>query len=505
MTSTTSIFSRRALLKLSASSLLPITTVSCSRYQPDDALDIIRIAVPDVSPRLDPRYATDAFSTRIGRLLYPALIDFDESSLPSPWLATHWQWLDECRLWVGIREGLTFHHGKLFSAEDVVATYQSVLSPQQASPLKGPLRNLESVSVQDGGVLFLWKKPDKLALFRLTVPIMPADLLAAGHNYDLEPSGLGACRLYVLQDQNLILQRLDGVKLSFMGVKDASVRLLKLVRAEIDLLQNDLSPELIRHARSRSSLQIQTRTGTSFSYIGINFNDPILANPLVRQAIAHAIDRPRLVRTLLDNMATPCEGLFPPEHWCGLSSTTQGHEYNPEKSRQLLAQAGFTQPIALSYKTSTDSTRVRLATVYQAMLKEVGIDLSVDSHDWGTFYSDIKQGRFQLYGLAWVGVKSPEIFEYAFASYSTPPNGANRGHYADLALDEMLKVALLAPSMLEMAKYYKQIQQHLLTTLPIIPLWHDHQTLITRMNIKDYTIAADGRYDALLNTQKVSV
>jgi peptide/nickel transport system substrate-binding protein len=170
-----------------------------------------------------------------------------------------------------------------------------------------------------------------------------------------------------------------------------------------------------------------------------------------------------------------------------------------------LAQAGFTQPIALSYKTSTDSTRVRLATVYQAMLKEVGIDLSVDSHDWGTFYSDIKQGRFQLYGLAWVGVKSPEIFEYAFASYSTPPKGANRGHYTDLALDEMLKVALLAPSMLEMAQYYKQIQQHLLITLPVIPLWHDHQTLITRTNIKDYTIAADGRYDALLNTQKVSV
>ena len=497
--------SRRNLLKWTATGLFALGATACSRYQPDDALDIIRIAVPDVSPRLDPRYATDAFSTRIGRLLYPALVDFDESSLPSPWLATHWQWLDDRRLWVGIRQGLSFHHGKTFTAEDVIATYQSVLSAQVASPLKGPLRNLVSVDEQDAGVVFQWKRADKLALFRLTVPIMPADLLAVGHDFDLNPIGLGACRLHKMTDQNLVLQRPDGVKLSFMGVKDASVRLLKLVRSEIDLLQNDLSPEHIRHARSRSSLQVQTRTGTSFSYIGVNFNDPVLANPLVRQAIAHAIDRPRLVRTLLDNMATPCEGLFPPEHWCGLSSSTQGHEYNPERSRQLLAQAGFASGIQLSYKTSTDPTRVRLATVYQAMFKEVGIDLSVDSHDWGTFYSDIKQGRFQLYGLAWVGVKSPEIFDYAFASYSTPPTGANRGHYVDVALDEMLKAALVAPSMLEMATHYKHIQQHLLTTLPVIPLWHDHQTLVTRPNIKDYVMAADGRYDALLHTQKVQV
>jgi peptide/nickel transport system substrate-binding protein len=495
--------SRRDLLKVGSAGLLAVAASSCSRYQPEDDADNIRIAVPDVSPRLDPRYATDAFSTRIGRLLYPALIDFDESSLPSPWLATRWQWLDESRLWVGIRDGVVFHHGKPLTPVDVVATYQSVLNPETASPLKGPLRNLLSVSEQDDGVVFQWQKPDKLALFRLTVPIMPADLLATHHDFDANPIGVGGCRLHEQSDQRLVLARADGVKLSFMGVKDASVRLLKLVRAEIDILQNDLSPELIRHARSRSSILVKTRTGTSFSYIGVNFNDPILANPLVRRAIAHAIDRPRIVRTLLDNMGTPCEGLFPPEHWCGLSSSTQGHEFDPDKSRKLLAEAGYGAGVSLTYKTSTDPTRVRLATVYQSMFKDVGIALTIDSHDWGTFYSDIKQGRFQLYGLAWVGVKSPEIFEYAFASYSTPPTGANRGHYVDLELDEMLKKALIAPSMLDMAKEYKAVQRHLLATLPVIPLWHDHQSLVTRECVKDYVVAADGRYDALLLTRKV--
>jgi len=464
----------------------------------------IRMGVPDVTARLDPRYATDAFSTRIGRLIYPALIDFDKSSIPSPWIAKYWEWMDDVTLSVEINNNLVFHHGKPLIIDDVVATYHSVLDVKTVSPLKGPLRNLASVEAEAGRVVFRWHKPDKLALFRLTLPIMPSDLLLSGHNFDQHPIGCGGCRFVRYEDQMLMLQRQDGVNLAFIGVKDASVRLLKLVRNELDVLQNDLSPELVHHARSRSSIQVNTSVGNSFSYIGFNLSDPILSQLPVRQAIAHAINRPLIIQRLLDDMARVGEGIFPSEHWCGLPSSVQGYAYDPVKARQLLADAGFKDDIKLTYKTSTDPTRVRLATVYQSLLADVGIKLSIDSHDWGTFYSDIKQGRFQLYGLAWVGVKSPEIFEYAFASYSTPPTGANRGNYVDKAFDAMLKQALIAPSMPEMSSAYKQIQQHLLTALPIMPLWHDHQVSVTRPNIKDYHLASDGRYDALLLTRKVA-
>lgn len=496
---------RRALFKASLLASLGLGIVGCSRYQPEDRLDEIRIGVPDVAPRLDPRFATDAFSTRIGRLIYPALIDFDKASIPSPWLAIRWEWRDAVNLWVDIRNDVFFHHGKPLSVEDVVATYQSVLNPLTTSPLRGPLRNLLQVTAVDKGVLFTWSKPDQLALFRLTIPIMPADLLATNHNFEKIPVGTGGCRFVSYEDQALSLIRSDSVRLTFMGVKDASVRLLKLVRGELDLLQNDLSPELIHHARSRSSVNVTTSIGSSFSYIGFNLADPILSQLPIRQAIAHAIDRQKIVHTLLDDMARVGEGLFPPEHWCGLQSGLVGYLYDPEKARALLKAAGLqTNEITLTYKTSTDPTRIRLATVYQSMLAEVGIKLIIDSHDWGTFYSDIKQGNFQLYGLAWVGVKSPEIFEYAFASYSMPPNGANRGHYDDKAFDAMLGSALTAPTMPDMATEYNHIQQHLLATLPILPLWYDNQVLVTRPCIKDYQLASDGRYDALLMTRKVA-
>lgn len=495
---------RRFWFKTALASGLMALGAGCNRYEPADDMGTIRMGVPDVTARLDPRYATDAFSTRIGRLIYPALIDFDKSSIPSPWIAKYWEWLDELTLSVEINNNFIFHHGKALTIDDVVATYHSVLDVKTVSPLKGPLRNLASVEADEGRVVFRWHKPDKLALFRLTLPIMPSDLLASGHNFDQQPIGCGGCRFVRYEDQMLVLQRQDGTNLAFIGVKDASVRLLKLVRNELDVLQNDLSPELVHHARSRSSIQVNTSVGNSFSYIGFNLTDPVLSQLAVRQAIAHAINRPLIIKRLLDDMARAGEGIFPSEHWCGLPSSVQGYEYNPVKARQLLADAGFKEGIQLTYKTSTDPTRVRLATVYQSLLADIGITLHIDSHDWGTFYSDIKQGRFQLYGLAWVGVKSPEIFEYAFASYSTPPIGANRGHFIDEAFDAMLKQALIAPSMPEMSTAYKQIQQHLLDRLPIMPLWHDHQVSVTRPNIKDYQLASDGRYDALLLTRKVA-
>lgn len=496
---------RRYLLKQAAAAgLLAVSATACRRYVPESDVHIIRMGVPDVNLRLDPRFATDAFSTRIGRLLYPALIDYDESSIPTPWVAKYWEWLDDTTLSIEINRELTFHHGKRLTLDDVLATYQSVLDEQTVSPLRGPLRNLASVDIVDNRLIFRWHQADKLAVFRLTLPIMPADLLASGHDFDREPVGSGGCHFVAYQDQLLILQRQDGVQLHFVGVKDASVRLLKVVRNELDLLQNDLSPELVAHARSRSGIKVNHQVGNSFSYIGFNLQHPVLSDVRVRQAIAHAINRPRIIQYLLADLARVGEGLFPVEHWCGLATSVQGYDFNPDKARQLLADAGLAQGLSLTYKTSTDSTRVRLATVYQSMLAEVGIQLNIESHDWGTFYSDIKQGNFELYGLAWVGVKSPEIFEYAFASYSAPPSGANRGHYHSEQVDALLKQALVAESMPRMAHYYRQIQAVLLEELPVIPLWHDHQLSVTRANVKGYRVANDGRYDALLHTYKES-
>ncbi len=94
----------------------------------------------------------------------------------------------------------------------------------------------------------------------------------------------------------------------------------------------------------------------------------------------------------------------------------------------------------------------------------------MQSYDWGTFYGDIKAGRFQMYSLAWVGVKSPDIFRYAFHSQSLPPSGANRGRLDDERVDRMIEQAMLATDTEQQATIYAGLQARLLERLVYVPL-----------------------------------
>ncbi|MDR4486215.1 MAG: ABC transporter substrate-binding protein [Nitrospirales bacterium] len=96
------------------------------------------------------------------------------------------------------------------------------------------------------------------------------------------------------------------------------------------------------------------------------------------------------------------------------------------------------RPTLLLYKNFYGPFRLRLATIIQDHLKNVGIEVIIQSHDWGTFYGDIKAGRFQMYSLAWVGVKTPDIFRYAFHSQSIPGR-RQPGHFASQVADQLIR------------------------------------------------------------------
>ncbi len=479
----------------------------------EDSENIIRMGITSRPRMLDPRKATDALSSRINRLIYRQLIDFDEQFLPVPDLAT-WEVLSPIHYRFTLQEQPPFHNGLPMSAHDVVATYQSILDPGFGSAHRGSLKGIQKVmAINAQQVDFILSKEDALFVGRLVIGILPASLMESGHLFQEEPIGNGASLFVSLTEQKLVLQRLnDQVSLEFLPVKDATVRVLKLQKGELDIIQNDLSPELVQYCEKQPNLTVQWFKGTNFGYIGFNFEDILLAQPALRQAIAHGIDRQAIVNAMFNGHARLAGGLLVPEHWCG-TADIPAYEYNPQKAKQLLTQVKIPNDlikkndqnqtiIELSYKISNDPTRIRLATIYQSQLKKIGIHLNIQSYDWGTFYSDIKQGRFQLYSLAWVGIKSPDIFQYAFDSEAVPPNGANRGRYRDDRADELIRAAGKTPSLVEQAKLYRQLQHRLQETLAILPLWYESQYSVMRSNLTGYRLYSDGRLDGLLQVKK---
>jgi len=458
------------------------------------------------APRnLDPRLATDAASERVNRLLYRRLVAFDAASQPVPALAA-WEQLTPTRyLFTLGQAGRVFSDGSRLNAEDVKATYASILDPTGASPHRALLSIIRNIRTHGPDrIEFRLSEPDPLFPAYLGIGILPAALIRRNHEFQRAPVGSGPFRFLDWPEIGRLRleRRRDRRRLELLVIKDPNVRVMKLLRSEIHLVQNDLAPELLDYLRGRPEVRVREIGGANFSYLGFNLQDSVTGLLPVRRAIAHAIDRRAILRFLFRDGGRLAEAMFPPEHWAGAAGLA-GYAYDPARAEALLATAGFgpERPLRLVYKTSGDPFRTRLATVIQAQLAQVGIQVEVRSYDWGTFYGDIKAGRFQLYSLSWVGIRTPDIFRYVFHSASVPPRGANRGRYRSPRADRIIETARAEQDLERQAAHYRELQALLLETLPYVPLWYENQVCACRDEVRGYGLAPDGNYGGLAEVE----
>ncbi|MES2500099.1 MAG: ABC transporter substrate-binding protein, partial [Pseudomonadota bacterium] len=380
-----------------------------------------------------------------------------------------------------------FHHGKALSAHDVKATYDS-LKALKNSAQAAEFSNIQQIKVlSNDALLFELNQSDNNFPAKLIIGILPQDLIIKKHDFSHQPIGNGALK-FLSWHNKLVLKRVkDNQQINLIEVKDPTVRVLKLHRGEVDLLQGDLPPELVKYLQTQPQVKVNTVKGANFSYLGLNMQDPILNKLKVRQAIAHAIDANAIIQKVMVSNTRVAGVILPPEHYTNAArKALQPYAYNPELSKQLLTEAGVSLPLKLIYKTSTDAQRVRFATIMQAQMQPAGIELEINSLDWGTFFQDVKQSNFQLFGLTWVGIKTPDIYAKALGSQSFPPNGLNRGHYADAQLDFLLT-----------NENWQGATERIHQQLPYIPLWYEGQFAAMRKDIQHYAPKPDGNWDDL--------
>lgn len=464
---------------------------------------LLRVGLAQMPMTLDPRYATDASSMRVQQLLHRGLMRIDQHFTAQADLAEKvkhpapGQWIFH------LRQDVYFHDGKKVTARDVVATLMAVLDPAKKSPLRAGLSAIDSIEAKDEyTVHIVLRHEDASFLFRLTIGILPARL-ARQEEMAKQIIGCGPYRLRSWHTNRLELQRAakgEGPAIiRFHGVKDPVTRVLKLVRGELDFTQNDLPLHLIPFLQQQENLQIYTRPSTTFSYIGLNLEDPVLRDLRVRRALAMALDRTLLKQALFSDLPKPAETILPPDHWA--YAALQPLKFDPRRAEQLLDEAGLKRQketgirFSLNYRTSTDPARLRLAVAVASMWKKIGVETHIESLEWGGFYARIKQGDFQVFSLSWVGITDPDIFRWVLHSSMLPPKGANRGHYRNADVDRWLDAALRVTDLSKRRLLYAKIQQQMHADLVYIPLWYEPLIAVTGPRInKDFKPASDGSF-----------
>ena len=458
------------------------------------AQDALVFAIATAPASLHPLLATDAVSERINALLYRPMVELDPSAQPVPGIV-RWQAMDDRHYLLSLAAGVApFADGSPVTLADVAASLLQARD-NPASPHATALRNIRDIQQQNGHILLVLSQPDPRLPGKLHLGVAPARLLADPQRLARGPVGSGAFRFVSwLDDGGVMLQRRrDGLRVRFAVVPDPTMRALKLLRGEAKLIQNDLPYEMYPVLQRDPAIDLHEVAGSTFAYLGFNLRDPVTADRRVREAVAHAIDRQAIVRYLFMGHAELSNTLLTPSHWA-TNPGLPAYAYDPARARALLAAAGYGpgHPLRLVYKTSTDPFRLRVAAVIQAQLAEVGIDLQIQSNEWGTFFGDIKAGRFQMYSLSWVGIRSPDIFRHVFHSDSQPPGGANRGRYASAEVDRLIDTAERLPQRAARALYWR-VQELVHRDLVYVPLWHENNLLLSR-GIEGALPAPDGSY-----------
>ncbi len=290
----------------------------------------------------------------------------------------------------------------------------------------------------------------------------------------------------------------------FQVVPDTITAALEMKKGSADVESNVLTMDMVHALAAQPNLRVSTGPGARVDYLNFNVQDPALRDPRIRQAIASAIDRPALIAALWRGHAHLANTLLPPGHWAAAPDAALAqYPRNLARATALLDAAGLKPDsrgirLRLTMKTSTDETTRLEAQAMQAELREAGIDLSLRSTEFGTFYSDITKGAFQLYLLRWIGSnEDPDIFHYSYATEMFPPKGANRGHYSNPRIDALLQAARIAPDDTTRRTDYLQIQQILAEDLPTIPLWYPDNIVIHSSRLANLTLDPGGNFDFL--------
>jgi len=278
-----------------------------------------------------------------------------------------------------------------------------------------------------------------------------------------------------------------------------------LRKGSADIASNTLLPDMLPVLASEKNLVIESTGGTQVQYLAFNTVDPILKDVRVRQAIACAIDRDLILKTLLSGRARPAVSLLPEQHWAWTGDVAR-YDYSPAKSEQLLDQAGYPRPrggvrLHLTMETSTDDFTRLLAATVQQQLSQVGIALEIRSYESATFIQDLTRGSFQMYALRWVGGnEQPDIFT-TLSTARIPPKGPNRSRYSNPELDRLLDEAGQSSDQAQRKQEYVKAQQILARDLPAFNLWYLDSVLVHSRRLNGITISPSGSYAFLTTAQ----
>ena len=455
--------------------------------------DTLVIALMSSPTNLDSRVGADNASGRMFDLIHSGLIKVTPNFDYAPDVAEKWETPDDKTIVFHLNPSAKFQNGKPVKAADVKWTYDSMMDPNFVTSKRSGYSAVDHIETPDDHtVIFKLKEANPGIFDNLTVGILPTG--ADTNIYKTKPIGAGPYKVVDFRaDDRIVLEAFDqwhggAPKIKHVIVRivpDATTRVLEMRRGSIQFEVNEIPFENVAEFDKNADFKVVKSSGSVYQYVAINMRDPILSKVAVRRAIHHAIDRERIIRDIQRGYAEPTDTMLAKGHWAR-ADNLPSYPYDPNKTKQLLAQAGYPNGFSFTFKTSQDAEANSRAQVIQQMLKQVGINMQIESNEMSTFFADIGKGNFQMYSLSRNGIADPDFYYVIFYSKNTPPDGQNRGNYNNPKIDQLIMQGRSTFDRAKRRPVYVEIQKTVQDELPYVSLYMQDNVAIMRNNIDGY-------------------
>lgn len=533
--------------------LLVFMVFSSCTQQEKESINVFRYNESKNIPTLDPAFAKSQYTIWPVNQLFNGLVQMDDQLRVIPSIASSWDISEDGLEYVfHLRNDVFFHDhelfdggkGRLVKSSDIEYSLKRIRDPETASPGAWtmnwviPEYDPETIGLEcmnDSTLIIRLNQSFPAFLGLLTMPycsVVPKELIEHfGQDFGQNPIGTGPFYLklwkpgeklimsrnpkYFEKDENNApLPYLDGVSIRF--IVDKQSEFLEFLKGNIDFLsgvhpsyKDELLTrvgELNPHYSDRFKIYSQAYLNTEYLGILINskgteeVSDPLQIRE-IRQAINHGFDRGKMIKYLRNGMGTPAHQGFVPMGLPSFSSELEGYNYNPEKTRVLLAQAGFPNGEGLPEITlTTTSDYLDLCEFIQAQLSELGIKINLEMSTGATFRSMVADSKLAFFRGSWIA-DYPDAENY-FALFYSPnfsPKGPNYTHFKSDEFDDLYELAL--NTLEESIRYplYRKMDSIIISEAPVVPLFYDRVVRFYSSNLS----GMEGNAMNLLSLKKV--
>ncbi|MEQ8967925.1 MAG: ABC transporter substrate-binding protein [Azospirillaceae bacterium] len=369
------------------------------------AKDTLVIGMPLEPPHLDPTAgAAAAIDEVVYANLFESLTRIDETGAVNPGLAESWDVSEDGLVYTfHLREGVTYHDGTAFAADDVKFALDRARAEESTNAQKGYFAAIDTVTVVDDRTVEVrLSRPDGLFLFNMGSGDAAIVAPESAATNTTEPVGTGPYRFAdrVEGDRIALVRDPDYTgpddvyfeRVIFRFVPDPAAQVAGLLAGDIDVVANIGAPESLARfeADDRFALMIGTTEGETV--MSANWRREPFDDPRVRQAIMHAVDRQAIVDGAMFGYGTPIGSHFAP-HNPAYVDLTDLYPHDPERARALLAEAGLADGFEAEMLLPPPSYARRGGEIIQAQLAEVGIEVELVPVEWAQWLEQ----AFQAY------------------------------------------------------------------------------------------------------------